>query len=213
MLFIFDWDGTLSDSTETITRAMQQSARDLGWPAPDESAVRNIIGLGMPEALATLFPHQGPEAYEKMRQRYSEHFLAADLARPSVFFPAVMETLTHLRDQGHWITVATGKSRRGMNRVMSAMGLEGFFHASRCADETASKPEPLMLEQLLDEFRAPAEEAVMIGDTEYDMDMARRIEMPRIAVSYGAHHIDRLRPFEPELCMNAFDELLAWERL
>ncbi len=213
LLFIFDWDGTLSDSKDLITRTMQQSALDLDLAAPSDEAVHNIIGLGMYEALAQLFPEVEPEQYHLIRQRYSEHYLSGDLAQPTALFPSVMETLTRLREEGHLLTVATGKSRQGLDRVLSAMQLEGFFHGSRCADETASKPHPLMLEELLLEFAHPVEEAVMLGDTEYDMGMARQIHMPRIAVSYGAHHIDRLRPFEPELCLDEFGALLNWQRL
>ncbi|HEX7764361.1 MAG TPA: HAD-IA family hydrolase, partial [Cellvibrio sp.] len=140
-------------------------------------------------------------------------FLALDELKPSDFFPGVMNTLHQLKDAGHTLTVATGKSRKGLDRIFGVLGLSDFFHATRCADETASKPDPLMLSQLLDEFQVAAADAVMIGDTEYDMDMARRIKMPRIAVSYGAHHIDRLHPYEPELCVDRFDQLLLWERL
>lgn len=213
MLFIFDWDGTLSDSTGIITRAMQQAARGLGLPVPEDHQVHDIIGLGMPEALARLFPGSDAKAHEALRDSYAAHYVAAEQAEPPQLFPGVMETLTHLRDQGYQLAVATGKSRLGLNRVFKTMGLEQFFHASRCADETASKPHPLMLRELLEHFRTSAEEAVMIGDTEYDMDMGLRAQMPRIAVSYGAHHIDRLRPFEPELCMDEFPELLNWHRL
>lgn len=213
LLFIFDWDGTLSDSKDLITRTMQQSALDLDLEAPSDEAVHNIIGLGMHEALAQLFPQVAPGQYDLIRRRYSEHYLSGDLAQPTVLFPSVMETLTRLRDDGHLITVATGKSRQGLDRVFTSMKLEGFFHGSRCADETASKPHPLMLEELLKETGRSAEDAVMLGDTEYDMDMARQIQMPRIAVSYGAHHIDRLRPFEPEMCLDGFGELLNWQRL
>jgi phosphoglycolate phosphatase len=213
LLFIFDWDGTLSDSTGTITRSMQRAALDLGWEPPSDEAVHNIIGLGLPEALVRLFPDTEASRLEMLRQRYAENFVAADQRTPSVFFPSVMETLTRLRDDGYTLAVATGKSRKGLDRILAAHKLEKFFHATRCADETASKPHPLMLEELLEVFRVPAQEAVMIGDTEYDMDMARRALMPRIAVSYGAHHVDRLRPYEPELCMDQFDELLRWDRL
>jgi phosphoglycolate phosphatase len=192
---------------------MQQAVQDLGWEPLADDAVRNIIGLGLPEALEQLFPNTGESERERVRQRYAENFVTADQLKPSEFFPSVMETLTHLRDQGHTLTIATGKSRKGLDRILAALKLETFFHATRCADETASKPHPLMLEQLLEVFAVPAEEAVMIGDTEYDMDMARQALMPRIAVSYGAHHVDRLRPYEPELCMDRFDELLGWKRL
>ncbi|WP_111640825.1 HAD-IIIA family hydrolase [Marinimicrobium alkaliphilum] len=213
MLLIFDWDGTLSDSTGKITQVMQQSARDLGWRVPEDHQVHNIIGLGLPEALTELFPEHGPEAWGALRERYAHNFVTEDTARPSAFFPGVMETLTRLRDDGYTLAVATGKSRRGLDRILTQLDLDGFFHETRCADETASKPQPQMLEELLAHFGRPAGEAVMVGDTEYDMDMARRVAMPRIAVSYGAHHIDRLRPYEPALCMDVFAELAAWERL
>ncbi len=214
MLLIFDWDGTLSDSTGKITAAMQMAARELGWPEPEASEVHNIIGLGLPEAIRLLYPQRrNATELEQFRRAYSRQFVAADQQQPSDFFPGVLDTLHRLREQGHVLTVATGKSRRGLDRVLEALGMSGFFHATRCADETASKPDPLMLQQLLVEFRMPVEEAAMIGDTEYDMDMARRIHMPRIAVSYGAHHIDRLRPYEPELCLDEFTHLWEWERL
>lgn len=213
MLLIFDWDGTLSDSTATITTAMQASARDLGWSVPEAKAVHNIIGLGLPEALSQLFPEATEADHARVRDRYRVNFLEVDQAEPSKLFPGVMETLTRLQDDGHHLAVATGKSRQGLDRIFKAMDLQGFFHATRCADETASKPHPLMLHQLLDELKGEPEEAVMIGDTEYDMDMGRRAQMDRIAVSYGAHEIHRLHAFEPALCLDNFSELMAWERL
>ncbi len=209
MLFIFDWDGTLSDSAGKIVRCMQRAADEVGLRVPGEDAVKNIIGLGLPEAIQALFPHETSHAVERLRASYAEHFIG-DEEKDSPFFPGVLDTLATLREQGHQLAVATGKSRRGLDRIFQSMRLEGFFHGSRCADETASKPHPLMLHQLLEEFSVPAEECVMIGDTEYDMDMARRVLMPRIAVSYGAHHLDRLRPFEPELCLDHFPDLLTW---
>ncbi len=213
MFFIFDWDGTLSDSTGLIVRAMQQSADDLGWAVPEDKAVQNIIGLGLPEALRMLFPEQGEQGHARLRDRYREHYLRGDQERPSELFPEVMETLVKLRDAGHPMAIATGKSRVGLDRVLKSMDLEGFFRATRCADETASKPHPLMLHQLLEELRADPIEAVMVGDTEYDMDMGRRAGMERIAVSYGAHEIHRLHPYEPALCLDRFGTLLEWERL
>lgn len=213
MLFIFDWDGTLSDSTGRITLAMQMAAEDLGWNPPEAAEVHNIIGLGLPEAIAALYPAISPLLYEQLRERYVYHFLNLDKQRPSEFFPGVLETLEYLREQGHQLTVATGKSRRGLDRILSAHGMSSFFHGTRCADETASKPHPLMLTQLLTEFSVPASEAVMVGDTEYDMEMARVIDVPRIAVTYGAHHVERLHPYQPELCVDHFKELLSWNRL
>lgn len=213
MLFIFDWDGTLSDSKGKITKAMQLAAQDLGWKPLVDDVIHNIIGLGLPEAIHRLYPEVGVHGRQKLRDAYAARFLALDELRPSEFFPGVMNTLHQLKDAGHTLTVATGKSRKGLDRIFGVLGLSDFFHATRCADETASKPDPLMLSELLNEFQVSAADAVMIGDTEYDMEMARRIKMPRIAVSYGAHHIDRLHPYEPELCVDHFDQLLLWERL
>ncbi len=213
MLFIFDWDGTLSDSKDKITKAMQLAAQDLGWEPLADQLIHNIIGLGLPEAIHRLYPQVDLAWRQKLREAYASHFLALDERKPSDFFPGVEETLQHLKEAGHIVTVATGKSRKGLDRIFSVHGLTEFFHASRCADETASKPDPLMLSQLLEEFQVSAAEAVMVGDTEYDMEMARRINMPRVAVSYGAHHISRLHPYGPELCLDRFDQLLSWDRL
>lgn len=212
MLYIFDWDGTLSDSTGTIVTAMQRAAEDLGWRRPERDTVRNIIGLGLPEALQVLYPEISAEAGARLKALYSEHFLAIDQAEPAAFYPRVVESLEALRGEGHQLAVATGKSRRGLDRVLERLQLEGYFHASRCADETASKPDPRMLHELLVHFNLPASQAVMVGDTEYDMDMARRADMPRIAVSYGAHAPERLHPYEPALCMDCFSEILTWQR-
>ena len=213
MLLIFDWDGTLSDSTGTITLAMQNAARDLGWRELADHEVHNIIGLGLPEAMLALYPAMAADGFRALRERYVFHFLALDKKSPSAFFPSVEETLVSLRDKGYQLAVATGKSRRGLDRILGELGMGSFFHATRCADETASKPHPLMLEQLLAECAVEPADAVMIGDTEYDMAMAQAIGMPRIGVSYGAHHADRLHGYQLELCLNRFDELMAWERL
>ena len=213
MLFIFDWDGTLSDSTAKITSAMHYAVEDLGWSPLTDSAIHNIIGLGLPEAILELFPHATPDDCSQLRERYSFHFLRLDQEKASDLFPRVVETLAVLRDQGHLLAVATGKSRRGLDRILGVLGMSDYFDATRCADETASKPHPLMLEELLTRFKVDAQNAVMVGDTEYDMEMARRIGMPRIGVSYGAHHVDRLHAYEPDLCLDQIDEILGWHRL
>ena len=213
MLFIFDWDGTLSDSKAKITKAMQLAAQDMGWLPLDDHLIHNIIGLGLPEAIHRLYPDVDLPGRQRLRDAYATRFLSLDEARPSDFFPGVMDTLGRLKADGHTLTIATGKSRKGLDRIFGVLGVADFFHATRCADETASKPDPLMLKELLDEFGVAASDAVMIGDTEYDMEMARRIHMPRIAVSYGAHHVDRLHSYQPELCLDQFDQLLGWKKL
>lgn len=210
MLFIFDWDGTLCNSTMTITRAMQSAAKAIGWKVLEDHEIHEIIGLGLPEALRTLYPDADDSGLELLRQTYAQHFIDLDQAMPAVLFPGVKETLDALKEQGHHLAVATGKARKGLSRMLQMMDMVDYFDASRCADETASKPNPLMLNELLKHFGRRSAEAVMLGDTEFDMGMAKAIEMPRIAVSYGAHHIDRLKKYDPELCMDHFPQLLEW---
>jgi phosphoglycolate phosphatase len=209
LLLIFDWDGTLSDSANKIIQCLQQAADDTGYPIRDDESIRNIIGLGLPEAMKSLYPELSAKDHELIKEDYIKHFLAADQT-PSPFFDGVLEGLNKLRDKRFTLAVATGKSRRGMKRVLKNLDMENFFHGSRCADETASKPDPLMLNELLSEFKFESEKAIMIGDTEYDMAMAQKIDMPRVAVSYGAHHIDRLDNYQPILKVNQFTEFVDW---
>ncbi|WP_045825385.1 HAD family hydrolase [Teredinibacter turnerae] len=211
MLYIFDWDGTISNSAAKIVSCMNAAIVQAGLPAVEDDAIKNIIGLGLPEAVARLLPGISDEQLQTVRDGYSAFFIDADV-KPSPFFDGVMDTLQTLAAQGHILTVATGKSRRGLDRVLGKLELTDFFHGSRCADETASKPDPKMLLELLAEFDVGAADAVMIGDTEYDMAMAQAIDMPRIAVSFGAHHIDRLRPYNPELCVDHFGDILRWRK-
>ena len=213
MLFIFDWDGTLVDSKAMITRSMQLAASNMGWEPLEDSLIHNIIGLGLPEAILHLYPQVNNFERTRLRDFYAGNFVRLYEEKSSDFFPLVPETLDALRSQGHILTIATGKSRKGLDRILGDLDMTNYFDATRCADETASKPHPLMLEELLAHFNVGADDAVMIGDTEYDMEMAMRINMPRIAVSYGAHHIDRLHQYKPELCLDQFDQLLGWHRI
>jgi phosphoglycolate phosphatase len=209
-LFIFDWDGTLIDSANKIVGAMRAGIEEVQLPTRTDDEIRNIIGLGLPEAILHLFPDLSAAEQQLLRAAYAKHFVEADQRQPCELFPQVLTTLQQLREQGCLLAVATGKNRRGLTRVLSGLGLEQFFDATRCADETRSKPHPQMLHELLAELSMPAEQAVMIGDTEYDMAMARNADMPRIAVNYGAHAAERLLPYQPELVMAQFDELLDW---
>jgi phosphoglycolate phosphatase len=142
-----------------------------------------------------------------MRQHYVQHYIAVDNT-PSPLFRGVEDTLYALRDAGHTMAVATGKARRGLNRVLQQHNLQDFFHATRCADETRSKPHPQMLHELLDVFACEPEQALMIGDTHYDMAMAQAANMPRVGVSYGAHRTEQLLPYEPLACLDEFTALL-----
>lgn len=209
-LMIFDWDGTLMDSLGRIVGCMQAAGREVGLEALAEDSIRDIIGLGLPEAIAKLYPGIGAHQAEMLRERYAHHFVHGDMpAMP--FYPgveAVLPALVAKRDLR--LAVATGKSRRGLDRMFSKTGSGGWFHASRTADETRSKPHPQMLEELMAELAVPVSEAVMIGDTEYDLEMARALGMDRVAVSYGVHDVRRLAVSEPEFIADDFHELADW---
>ncbi|WP_053979457.1 HAD family hydrolase [Marinagarivorans algicola] len=199
MFVIFDWDGTVSDSTGKIVRCVQQAGRSLNLPTLAPAQIKEIIGLSLPKAVAELYPTLNNAGIQALAQAYSQHYVA-DCEVPG-FYPGAREALEQLRDAGVALGIATGKSRQGLNRVLRQLRLEGFFNATRTADETASKPDPQMLNELLQEHRSIAEHAIMVGDTEFDMAMAQAINMPRIAVDYGAHAIDRLKNYDPILCV------------
>lgn len=209
-LVIFDWDGTLMDSEARIVACMQAAARDVGWHELSRESVRDIIGLGLPEAIERMCPGMVAEQAEALRLRYAQHFVAADQT-PMTFFAGVELGLQRLRsDRQIRLAVATGKSRRGLDRVFKATGSGAWFHASRTADETLSKPHPRMLEELLVETGVNAAEALMVGDTEYDMEMARALGMDRLAVTYGVHDRERLAACDPTFTAHAFPELIDW---
>lgn len=205
-LIVFDWDGTLMDSTHKICRCIGAAAVDCGVADPGQVASRQIIGLGLTEALRTLFPALSEEEQQRIAERYRHHFLHGDVT-PTPLFPGVREGLERMRQGGYRLAVATGKSRRGLEKVMAESGTHGFFEASRCADECRSKPDPLMLEQILEETGVEPGRAVMIGDTTFDMEMAVNAKMARLAVSYGAHDRSQLLAHEPLACVDDFASL------
>ena len=209
MFFIFDWDGTLSDSADKIVACLQAAAQDCELPVLSPEQVKNVIGLGLPEALRYLYPQISAAQQEACRVAYAQHFKLRDQA-PSAFFPGVLQALNQLKQKNYRLAVATGKSRAGLDRVLSNLDLADFFHHSRCADETASKPNPLMLNQLLEEAKVNVEDAVMVGDTEWDMQMADNIGMRKIAVGYGAHSAERLQRYRPALLIHHFPDILQF---
>jgi phosphoglycolate phosphatase len=181
---------------EQIVLAMQAAAGRCGLPPPEAAAVRHIVGLGLPQAVEMLFPDQSLADREQLARAYSACYVEADQG-PARLFEGALDTLERLRDAGLELAVATGKSRRGLDRVLRGLGMEGFFQATRCADETRSKPHPLMLEQILAERNKQASEALMIGDSEYDLAMAQAIGMPSVGVSYGVHARELLQRHQP----------------
>lgn len=209
MLLIFDWDGTLSDSTAKIVYCLQCAAQSTGFPVLSKSALLNIIGLGLPEALTSLYPSLNSSDKELLRLSYVEHFLREDRVA-SPFYDGVVSGLEELSKAGFTMTVATGKSRRGLDRALERANMQHFFDGSRCADETASKPHPLMINELLSQFNVTPNDAVMVGDTEYDLAMAENAQVKGVAVSYGAHSIDRMEKYKPVLNVDHFSEFTSW---
>jgi len=210
-LIIFDWDGTLMDSEPKIVASAMAAAHDLALPALAPERVRNIIGLGLPEASEALFPGRDAGFHDRFIERYRHHFLVADRT-PMPLFEGAAETLAALCEDGYLLAVATGKARRGLNRVMEETGLGHLFWASRCADEAPSKPHPQMLREIMHELGVGGAETVMVGDTEYDLAMARNAGTHAIAVSYGVHACDRLLQFEPLTCLDRISQLTEWLR-
>lgn len=210
-LIVFDLDGTLMDSEAKILRCLAAASADLGLADPGVGASRNIIGLGMEEALTILFPDVTAPQREQFLDRFREHYLYLDNTRPD-FFPGVSHGLTELAQAGYLLAIATGRPRRGLDRVLSAAGLEELFVATRCADETTSKPHPRMLEEILAKTDIAAQRAVMVGDTIYDLQMARSAGVDALAVSYGAHERERLLEEGPMGCLDSFGEVCAWLR-
>ncbi|MCB8889763.1 HAD family hydrolase [Vreelandella malpeensis] len=209
-LIIFDWDGTLMNSVPKIVACMQAAAREAEWGELEVSAIEDIIGLGLPEAIATLCPGIAPAQAETLRQRYSHHFVHENTT-PMPFFDGVEGRLARLRARpGQRLAVATGKSRRGLDRIFRETGSGVLFDASRTADETRSKPHPQMLEELLDELDVGVDRAVMVGDTEYDLEMARAIGMARVGVTYGVHTPARLSASEPRWVAHSVADLFDW---
>jgi len=207
-LLVFDWDGTLMDSAEAIIASIQLSCQDLGLPVPERERAAHVIGLGLKDALSYAVPELPPSDYGKLALRYRHHYLERD---PDIeLFPGMREMLAALKENGHRLAVATGKTRVGLDRVLEATQLKQFFDSSRCADETRSKPHPAMLQELMRELQIEPEATLMIGDTAHDLQMAMNAGVPALAVSYGAHPKEGLAAFNPLACIDAPQDLAPW---
>lgn len=210
-LVVFDWDGTVVDSLARIVSSMQLAAEDLSLTPSTRDAVHNIVGLALDDAISRLHPELDQYGIQRMHDRYAFHYVEGD-RNPSPFFPGMSELLQQLHGSGVLLSVATGKSRKGLDRIMQAHQVEPLFHSSRCADETRSKPEPHMLLEILDFHKVSPADAVMIGDTEFDLEMARRAGVASVGVTWGAHDITRLRRHGPKICVDTVDALSQWLR-
>jgi phosphoglycolate phosphatase len=208
-LLIFDWDGTLMDSAMRIVACVQASAEDLSLPIPAESAARDIIGLGLDEAMARLFPKSDAKEKSRVVERYRHHYLFANKI-PTPLFDGAYEVVERLQSEGYLLAVATGKGRTGLNRVLEQSKLDRLFHTTRSVDEARSKPDPDMLLQILDELGVDAHETLMIGDTEYDMNMANNAGVKALGVSYGVHDKQRILACSPLACVDNIAEIPSW---
>lgn len=208
-LLVFDWDGTLMDSEARIVACLQSAIAVTGAEPRPPARLSHVIGLGLGEAIRSLYPDQGPGFVEAFAEAYRERFLALDHS-PSELFDGAVETLELLRERGYRLAIATGKARRGLDRVLGKLGLSAYFDATRCADETRSKPDPRMLHELMSELALPPERTLMIGDTEYDMQMAVNAGVAALAVSYGVHPVDTLLRIGAHGHIDAIRDLPAW---
>jgi phosphoglycolate phosphatase len=207
-LIAFDWDGTLFDSTSIIVRCIQAAVRDVGGTVPTDKEAGYVIGLGLMQALAHAAPDVPPEKYPQLGERYRHHYAAHydDLS----LFGGVLPLLDALKARGHLLAVATGKSRRGLDEVLRTVELKGVFDGSRTADETAGKPDPLMLHELMAEFSVAPERVLMVGDTTHDLQMALNAGCPSVGVSYGAHEPDTFAVLAPRHVAHSVPELHDW---
>ena len=207
-LIAFDWDGTLYDSTQIIVRCIQAAVADVGGAVPSDAQAGYVIGMALMPALAHAAPDVPKEKYPLLGERYRHHYALHhnDLS----LFDGILPLLQTLRERQHILTVATGKSRRGLDDALHQVALRGMFDGSRTADETAGKPDPLMLRELMAEFGVSPERTLMIGDTTHDLQMAHNAGCASVAVSYGAHGAEGFERWNPKAVVHTVAELQDW---
>ena len=207
-LIAFDWDGTLFDSTGIIVRCIQNAVVDVGGQRPSDRDAAWVIGMSLGQALAHAAPDVPPEKYPELGARYRHHYSrhVDDLS----LFEGVLPLLADLRGRHHWLAVATGKSRRGLDELLARPEMQGLFDGSRTADETAGKPDPRMLHELMREFGTDPERTLMIGDTTHDLQLAKNAGCPSVAVSYGAHEPEGFEALGPLAVVHSVRELHDW---
>lgn len=208
-LVIFDWDGTLMDSAAMIVNCFNAATRDVGLPQRGAREVRQIIGLSLHDAFKTLIPRASPDQRSRLIERYRAHFLTLEpTAMP--LFPGVTQYLRELYAQRYLLAVASGKSRRGLEKALNDTGTTPYFVSTRCADEALSKPHPQMVLDILQDTGISPREAIVVGDTVFDLQMAMAARVDAVAVTYGVHELDQLRQHQPLACVNSFPEVYEW---
>ena len=207
-LIAFDWDGTLFDSTTIITRCIQMAVRDVGGTVPSDKDASYVIGMALMQALAHAAPDVPKDKYPELGARYRHHYIAHQ--NDISLFQGVLPLLSDLKTRQHILTVATGKSRHGLDEALQAVELKGVFDSSRTADETAGKPHPLMLHELMAEFGVAPERTLMVGDTTHDLQMALNAGCASVGVSYGAHEPVAFDALQPRFVAHSVQELYDW---
>lgn len=209
-LIVFDWDGTLMDSAGAIVSCIQAACVDVGIAPPDEAAARHVIGLGLHDALSTAVPSLPASEYRRVAERYRHHYMSRD--HELLLFEGGAELIAELNASGFLLGVATGKSRAGLDRALEATGLKDYFHATRCADECSSKPNPAMLLELMEHLGVGPHGTLMVGDTTHDLQMARSAGVQALAAGFGAHAREVLLEEQPLHVAADFRELASWLR-
>ena len=206
-MIIFDWDGTLINSIDWITSCLQHSAVQYDCPIPESQAAKDVIGLSINKAMQTLFPEVDEQTQEQLVACYSQKYFSKQISKDDLF-PGVYKMLVQLNEVGYQLAVATGKSRAGLQEALQATGTQELFCITRCADETASKPDPRMLREIIQHTQAAKERSLMVGDSIHDLQMAHNAHISAIAVSCGAHSEEFLQQYNPLLCLQQPTELL-----
>ncbi|MEY3288326.1 MAG: hypothetical protein RLZZ419_568 [Pseudomonadota bacterium] len=206
-LIIFDWDGTLVNSIDWITHCLQHAAGQCGIAIPETQAAKDVIGLSIQQAIHNLFPGIDPQTLAQLVAGYSQRYNSKPIS-PDDLFPGVYEMLVHLKKTGYQLAVATGKSRVGLQKALQGTGTEALFCVTRCSDETASKPDPRMLQEILQHTRVAKERSLMIGDSIHDLQMALNASISSIGVCCGANSAELLQQYNPLLCLQQSTELL-----
>ncbi len=209
-LIVFDWDGTIMDSTGLIADCIQQAARDMNLSIPSCEQAKSIIGLGINDSTGRLFPQLDASAQLQFALAYRKHFVARDHEAP--LYGGIRELLASLAAPERFLAVATGKPRAGLERAFGHCGLKSYFHFSRCADEGFPKPHPDMLLKLMELTAAGPDRTLMIGDTTHDLELARNAGVDALAVTYGAHGRDALATMPALAVLDSVGELSAWIR-
>jgi len=208
-LIVFDWDGTIMDSVAHIVSSLHLSIQDLALPAKTDEQLKNIIGLGLREALHALYPDGSNDELTALTSRYREYFFDKESDKSELFSGA--RALIHeLQEEGYLLAIATGKGRNGLDKVLKETCMTEYFPVTRCADESQSKPHPQMLLEIMDYYAVNASETIMIGDTEYDLQMANNAAASSIGVTYGVHDKQRLLNCSPLTCVDSVNDLHRW---